>query len=203
MKRAIILACVVVTLLAASAYAQGVKQSSSSTPVEAPLPLDHGGKIETKYDGFNHETVIVLRKMGVTCEGAKGLKSTVKRVCVGLSASLHCPGKQLDYVRHATLQLTFEAKDWDERHPLNERELSVVADGETLRLGTMRLAGQGVGDGWLDNNSKEVLEVSVPYAVFLKMARAQVVEMSVGKTSFELREKNVAALRDLNNRVKF
>jgi hypothetical protein len=208
MKRTIILCCVAVTLLAAGASAQDGKHSSptnssKTTAPPVPLPLNHGGKIEMKYDGFTHETVVALRRMGVTCEGAKGAQSTTKGVCVDLAASLHCPGKQLDYVRYVKLQLTFESKDWDSRHPLNERELSAVADGETIRLGKMQLASQGVGEGWLDQDSKETLEITVPFAVFLKLARAQVVEMSVGKTSFELREKNVAALRDLNNRVKF
>jgi hypothetical protein len=43
----------------------------------------------------------------------------------------------------------------------------------------------------------------MPYAVFIKIVRAQVVEMKVGNTEFELRQQNLAALRDLNNRVKF
>ena len=111
--------------------------------------LDHGGKIETKYDGFNHETVVTLKKMRVNCGGAKGLKSTLEQTCVSLAASLHCPGKQLDYVRYAKLQLIFETKDWDKRHPLEERELFVVADGQTLRLGRMGLVTQNVaGDRW-------------------------------------------------------
>jgi hypothetical protein len=49
---------------------------------------------------------------------------------------------------------------------------------------------------------KEVLELSVPYAVFEKLARAQFVELAVGRSSFGLRDKNVAALRDLNSRVR-
>ena len=105
-------------------------------------------------------------------------------------------------MRHATLRLTFEAKNWDARHPLGERDLSAVADGETLRLGRMSLASQGVSDGWLAEDTKETLEVEVPYEVFLKLARAAYVELSVGKTTFALRDKNVAALRDMNNRVK-
>jgi len=49
---------------------------------------------------------------------------------------------------------------------------------------------------------KEVLEVSFPHQTFQKIARAQVVEVKVGRTRFELGEKNLAALRDLNNRVR-
>ena len=88
------------------------------------------------------------------------------------------------------------------RHPPGSRELVIVADGETLKPGTMALVSQGVGGGFLEDKSEEVLEVSMPYQTFNKIALAQTVEMRVGATAFELREKNVAALRDLNSRVK-
>ena len=156
---------------------------------------DHGGKIESKYDGFNHETIVTLNKMRITCGSAKG---NFKEACVSFVAALHCPGVQLDYVRYASLQLVFQTKAWDQRHPLNQRQLSVVANRETLRLGQMKLVSQSV-----DTAMTEVLEVSMPFAVFTKIARAQVVEMKVGNSEFELSPQNLDALRDLNNRVKF
>ena len=196
MRRTVTLCCVYLTL-AAAVCAQANRRAPA-----APLPLDHGGKIETNYDGFARETVVELKRMIVTCEAVRGLQSTLKGVCVSLRATLHCPGKQLDYVRRATLRLTFESKNWDARHPLGERELTAVADGETVRLGRMSLVSQGVSESWFAEDTKESLEVSVPYEAFLKLARAAHVEMSVGKTSFTLREKNIAAMRDMNNRVK-
>ena len=206
MNRFIIVLCCCVGLLlqTTSGFTQN-KKSTPTTPAAAPLvplPLNHGGKIETKYDGFNFETVVVLKKMGITCGAAKGMQSTLKDTCVSFAASLHCPGKQLDYVRYARLQLIFETKDWDRRHALDARELFVVADGERLRLGRMALAKQDATTDRLVEVMKEVLEVSLSYQNFSKIARAQTVEMRVGNTIFELREKNVAALRDLNNRVK-
>src|SRR5438128_9891648 len=176
---------------------------ADSTALPAPLlQPDHGGKIETKYDGFDHETVVTLQKMRGTCGGAKGMQITLKDTCVSLLASLHCPGQQLDYVRHARLQLIFETKDWTKRHPLDERDLIVVADGERLALGKMKLVNQDLNTSQLIDVMKEVLEVSFPHQTFQKIARAQVVEVKVGRTTFELGEKNLAALRDLNNRVK-
>jgi hypothetical protein len=176
---------------------------ASSMPEPNSSTLDHGGKIETKYDGFNHETVVTLKKMRITCGGAKGLQSTLEQTCVSLVASLHCPGMQLDYVRYAKLQLIFETKDWDKRHPLDERELFVVADGLRLRLGPMGLVTQKIaGDRGIDV-MKEVLEVSVPYKTFNTIAQGETIEIKVGKTVFPLQEKNLDALRDLNNRVKF
>ena len=151
---------------------------ANPTALRTSLVLpDHGGKIETKYDGFNHETAVTLQKMRVTCgDGA------LKEACVGLLASLHCPGQQLDYVRYARLQLIFETKDWTKRHPLDERALIVVADGERLALGTMNLVKQDLDTSQLIEVMKEVLEVSLPYEKFQKIARAQAVEMIVGKT---------------------
>jgi hypothetical protein len=63
---------------------------------------DHGGKIESKYDGFNHETIVTLNKMRVTCGSVN-----FKDACVSLVAALHCPGIQLDRVRYASVQLVF------------------------------------------------------------------------------------------------
>ena len=171
------------------------RPNSFARPIDKSQAADHGGKIESSYDGFNHETVVTLNKMRITCGSTTG---NFKDACVSFVAALHCPGIQLDHVRYASLQLIFQTKDWDQRHPLNQRQLSVVADGETLRLGQMKLVSQSV-----DTLMTEELEVTMPYAVFTKIVRAQVVEMKVGNTEFELRQQNLAALRDLNNRVKF
>jgi hypothetical protein len=164
-----------------------------------PQTIDHGGKILSRYDGFNHEMVIALRKMRVVCGRDNGLQT---ETCVNLAATLHAPGKQLDYVRAATLQLIFETKDWDRRHTPEQRDLSVVADGETIRLGKMALVNQDVATDQMIDVMKEVLEVSIPYKVFDKIARADFVEVKVGPSEFALQPKNLAALRDLNNRVK-
>ncbi len=176
---------------------------SSSYSKPASNPLDHGGKIESRYDGFSRETIVALKKMRVTCGGAKSLQSALNQTCVSLAASLHCPGVQLDYVRYAKLQLIFETKDWDKRHPVDERDLFVVADGQTLKLGKMKLVNQDVGTNKLVDVMKEVLEVSLHYQAFSKIAGASDVEMKVGKTAFPLQRKNIEALRDLNNRVNF
>jgi hypothetical protein len=194
MKRTIMHFCVLLSLLAAVCAPSAARQS-------APPP-DHGGKIESNYDGFARETIVALRRMSVTCEGVRGMQSALKGVCVSLQAALHCPGKQLDFVRHATLRLTFETKDWDGRHPADQRELMAVADGETIRFGRMTLVSNAVSESWLAEDAKEVLEISVPYEAFLKLARADSVALAVGRTAFALRDKNIAALRDLNNRVR-
>jgi hypothetical protein len=110
---------------------------------------------------------------------------------------------QLDYVRYARLQLIFETKDWDRRHTPDQRELSAVADGEKVKLGKMQLINQDVDSHRTVEVMKEVLEVSIPYQTFTKLALAESLEMKVGNTLFELGDKNLAAFRDLNNRVRF
>jgi hypothetical protein len=109
---------------------------------------------------------------------------------------------QLDFVRYAKLQLIFETKDWSDRHPLEERELFVVADGEQLKLGRMALVTADAARNQVLDGKKEVLEVAVSYGTFIKIAKGQTIDVKVGKSVFALQEKNLAALRDLNNRVK-
>lgn len=159
-------------------------------------PVNHGGKIETKYDGFNYETVLRLKKMKVTCDG---FKDKFKDACVSIDISLHCPGTQLNYVKNVKVQIFFENKDWVHRHPPDQRDLSVVIDSETLRLGRMQLADTATPGTW--ETKIETLEAVIPYAAFKKIAGSQSVQMQVGGSVFELREKNRLALRDLDSRV--
>jgi len=166
----------------------------STKSIGAPAgEVNHGGKIEVKYDGFNHETVMSLRKMRISCNG---IKNTFKDACVSMMVSLHCRGTQAFHVNYVNLQLVFETKAWDQRHPMDQRDLSVVVNNETMRLGQMKLMGQSV-----DDNMTETLGITFPYEAFKKITQAQFVEMQVGQNRFALREKNLDALRDLNARV--
>jgi hypothetical protein len=167
-----------------SAVANGVK------------PVNHGGKIDTKYDGFNYETVLRLKKMKVTCDG---FKDKFKDACVSVEVSLHCPGKQLNYVKQVKLQIFFENKDWVHLHAPDQRDLSIVIDSETLRLGRMQPVSNAKPGAW--DTKVETLEAVIPYAAFKKIAQSQSVQMQIGPSMFELREKNRQALRDLDSRV--
>lgn len=171
-----------------------VFQPASVLPQEQET-IKHGGKIETKYDGFNHETVTRLKKMKVNCDG---FKDKFKNACVSIEVALHCPGTQLNYVKHVTVQVVFENKDWVHFHPPDQRDLSVVTDTETLRLGRMAPAAKRPGS-W--DTKAETLELTFPYEMFKKMALSQTLEIQVGRDSVELRKNNVAALKDLNSRV--
>lgn len=159
-------------------------------------PVKHGGKIETKYDGFNYETVMRLRKMKVNCDG---FKDKFKDACVSIEVSLHCPGTQLNYVRHVTLQVVFENKDWVHFHAPDQRDLSIVTDTETLTFGRMTPVNKAEAGTW--DTKVETLEAKIPYHAFKKIASAQSAEIQVGRSAVELREKNLLALKDLNSRV--
>ena len=181
-------------LLAFSSSLYSVPATTEPSATVVYGESNHGGKIESKYDGLSHEMVSTLRKMKVTCAGGKDM---FKDTCVSLSASLHCPGTQRNYVRYAKLQLIFETKQWDKRHALEDRDLVVVVDTTTLKLGRMRPVSQNI-----DTLMTEILEATISYDAFKKIVSGQVVEMAVGKSRFELRQKNLEALRDLNNRVE-
>ena len=171
----------------------GAKPQSPQSPSQ---PAKHGGKIETKYDGFNYETVMRLRKMKVNCDG---FKDQFKDACVSIEVMLHCPGTQVNYVKQVTLQVVFENKDWVHFHAPDQRDLTLVTDTETLRIGRMSPVSKDTPGTW--DTKIEILEAKMPYAVFKKMATSQSVGIQVGRDAVELREKNIAALKDLNSRV--
>src|SRR6185295_2987252 len=171
-------------------------QPAGAKPQTPPEPPKHGGKIETRYDGFNYETVMRLRKMKVNCDG---LKDTFKDACVSIEVALHCPGTQVNYVRDVTLQVVFENRDWVHFHSPDQRNLTLVTDTETLRLGRMSPVSKDTPGTW--DTKIEILEAKIPYAVFKKIAMAQSVEIQVGRDAVELRGNNIAALKDLSSRV--
>jgi hypothetical protein len=47
----------------------------------------------------------------------------------------------------------------------------------------------------------ETLEATIPYEAFKRIAFSQSAAIQVGRDTVELREKNLAALKDLNSRV--
>jgi hypothetical protein len=169
----------------------GAKPQSTQTQ-----PVKHGGKIETRYDGFNYETVMRLRKMKVNCDG---FKDKFKDACVSIEVLLHCPGTQVNYVRDVTLQVVFENKDWVHFHAPDQRDLAILTETETLRLGRMSPVRKDQPGTW--DTKIEVLEAKIPYAVFKKIAMSQSVEIQVGRDALELRANNIAALKDLDSRV--
>ena len=192
MKRVLLVLCCAAVLVFRPA---GVKPQSTQTQTQ-PQPAKHGGKIETKYDGFNFETVMRLRKMKVNCDG---FKDKFKDACVSIEVLLHCPGTQVNYVKQVTLQVMFENRDWVHFHSPDQRNLAIVTDTETLTLGRMSPVSKDTPGTW--DTKIEILEAKMPYAVFKKMATAQSVEIQVGRDAVELRDKNIAALKDLNSRV--
>ena len=190
MKRIVFaLGCTAVLLLLP---AQVRLQGKSS----ATKPADHGGKIETKYDGFSYETVMRLKKMKVNCDG---FKDKFKDACVSIEVILHFPGQQLNYVKTVTMQVVFENKDWVHFHGPDQREMAVVTDTETLRLGRMSPVSTNTPGSW--DTKVETLEIKIPYKTFKKIAHSQSLELQVGRSALEFREKNLMALRDLDSRV--
>jgi hypothetical protein len=163
----------------------------------AQLKPKHGGKIESRYDGFNYETLARLHKMKVSCDGVGDIFQ--KDACVSIDVTLHFPGSQLNYVRNVTLLVIFENKDWVRIHPLEQRDLSISTESETFRLGRMNLITNKKPGQW--DTKIEVLEATIPYETFKKIALATRVEIKVGPGAVTLRDNNVAALRDLNSRV--
>lgn len=167
-----------------------------SGSAQAPAIVKHGGKIESKYDGFAYETLMRLHKMKVSCDG---IRDKWKDDCVSIDVTLHLPGMQLNYVRHVTLLVVFENQDWVRTHAPQERDLSITTHAETFRLGRMELVTNKKPGTW--DTKIETLKATIPYATFKKIIQSDSVELKVGNGAVMLREKNIAALRDLTNRV--
>ena len=168
----------------------------SSVAAHAQTPVKHGGKIESKYDGFTYETLMRLQKMKVSCDG---IKDKFTDACVSIEVTLHMPGMQLNYVRNVTLQVVFEHQDWVRMHPPEERNLSISTYDQTFRLGRMELITSKKAGTW--DTKIERLQAPIPYETFKQIIQSDTIEIQVGKDSVMLREKNIAALRDLNNRA--
>ena len=162
----------------------------------AGTPVKHGGKIESRYDGFTYETLMRLRKMKVNCDG---IKDKFKDACVSIDVTLHMPGMQLNYVRNVTLQVIFENQDWVRTHPPEQRDLSISTYDQTLRFGRMELVTNTKPGTW--DTKIETLKATIPYETFKKIIQSDTLEIKVGNDAVMLRDKNIAALRDLNNRV--
>jgi hypothetical protein len=158
--------------------------------------VKHGGKIDSKYDGFTYETLMRLQKMKVSCDG---IKDKFTDGCVSIEVTLHMPGIQLNYVRNVTLMVVFENQDWVRGHPLDQRNLSVSTYDKTYRFGRMELVTNKKPGTW--DTKIERLQASIPYETFKKIIESDTIEIQVGDGSVMLRDKNIAALRDLNNRV--
>ena len=158
--------------------------------------VKHGGKIESKYDGFTYETLMRLEKMKVSCDG---FKDKFTDGCVSIEVTLHMPGMQLNHVRNVTLMVVFENQDWVRMHPPEERDLSISTYDKTYRFGRMELITNKKPGTW--DTKIERLQASIPYETFKKIIESDTIEVQVGNGAVMLREKNIAALRDLNNRV--
>jgi len=167
-----------------------------SATAHAQSPVKHGGKIESKYDGFTYETLMRLQKMKVSCDG---IKDKFTDACVSIEVTLHMPGMQLNYVRNVTLQVVFEHQDWVRMHPPEERNLSISTYDQTFRLGRMELITNKKAGTW--DTKIERLQATIPYETFKQIIQSDTIEIQVGKDAVMLREKNIAALRDLNNRA--
>ena len=183
-------------VLVLSCAAVLVFQPAAARPQDDKETIKHGGKIETKYDGFKYETIMRLKKMKISCDG---FKDKFKDACVSIEVLLHLPGMQLNYVRQVTLQVVFENQDWVRTHPPEERDLSISTYDQTFRLGRMELMTNKKPGTW--DTKIEILKATIPYATFKKIIESDSIEIQVGNGAVMLREKNIAALRDLNNRV--
>jgi hypothetical protein len=144
-------------------------------------------QIETEFNGFSNETIVRLKKTSLNCDSISGM---LKKKCYGLEVSVHYQGQQRKVASKVKIRLTAENKDW---HNEAERSLQIVADKVRYDLGTMKL---------LSTQSKEltqvdILEQTISYPLFLKIASALTVKIKLGDKTMNLKPRIIAALKEI------
>jgi hypothetical protein len=177
-----------ILIYALAAQAQDSKQTTK--------PQSKGaGRVNVSYDRFKDETNVGINYM--TVKGA-----SVGEVMLGgdyqleLRASYTYPGRTPVTPKRVVLHFFSSSKDWLYLKDY-QRELNVLADGERLPLGTMERVNSHVGGSYVS----ESLALALPPDTFAKIARAKVVEMRLGHTTFKLKDKHLDALRALADSI--
>jgi hypothetical protein len=181
---ALVFACVV------SGAAQGDKETKSK--------FKHRGKIQATYDPAQDRTVVAFQPYVVTANFHDRNES------IAITAGFIHPGQALasrpQFIEFGVLSQSRGGWQFEKE---NERELTLVIDGETIKLGAMKLVTARrfeLGRGALFY--REDLAFTLPYESFVKMANAKKVAVKVGKTGLKLANEHLEVMRDLMSRAE-
>jgi hypothetical protein len=170
----------------APAAAQDSAQGSKPQP-PANREFKHKARIEVKYDRFEDETHVKLEPTRVL----GGFYEDVK-----MGASFFYKGQKVSAPDYFYILFVTNTKEWRFLRD-SQRELTALADGERLALGTLDRDSHVRESGRVS----EIMVKEIPYETFLKIVNAKKVEMKLGSYEFELKEELLEALRDLASRT--
>jgi hypothetical protein len=95
--------------------------------------------------------------------------------------------------------MTFVSLKHAQRYYQKERNLSFVADGTQLEIGEAQMVQF---QAMQDNVLKEIVAIEVPFDKLKTIASASKVKMKLGQTEWELKKKQLKALRDFVRRAE-
>ena len=185
---AIVLACL------GTSYAQGERAPNPIAPQHIDDPREF---ISTKYDKSKDATVVQLNPILVSDEEyfASAYLLTVHNLF--MQAYFVYQGKTPS--APPSVVMTFVSLKHAQRYYQKDRNLSFTVDGAPLDIGEAQLVQfQAMGDNVL----KEILSIEVPYDKFKSIANAKKLKMKLGKTEWDLKKKQLKALRDLAGRMQ-
>ena len=169
--------------------------------------FEHDGTIESHYDDATKKTTVLLRPYEIRGVDATELSQNEQEfsiMCGFVYQGEHIAGYpetiELHVMSDSTRGYKFENRE--------KRVLSVEADGEQLRFGTMSLVRSkhyAYGSSPVNNARSgyiEELSIILTYQGLSKITEAKKVSLLIGKETIKLPKSHLEALRDLASRIR-
>lgn len=156
----------------------------------------HHGKIQATYDRAQDRTVVAFQPYVVNSNFHDPTES------IAITAGFIHPGQVLasrpQFIEFGVLS---QSRGGWEFEGEKERELSLVIDGEAVKLGAMKIiTARRFTLGRL--YYREDLGLTMPYEGFVRMASAKKVVVKVGRTELKLKNEHLEVMRDLVSRAE-
>lgn len=139
------------------------------------------------YDRFENQTRYWTRPVFVE----RGLDLTAHFTFKGKGAGHDVDG----------FYLIFSSKNSDWQYLKNSR-LILLADGESIDLGSARYQDNDIKSGYSSVEVKEVLIFPVRYSTLQKLSKSGEVEARLGRTEFHLSQRFLDSLKELLSKVQ-
>lgn len=163
---------------------QSRQSAVTANPIQ-PRVFRHDKNIETKYDRFKDKTTIVVRA-GEVYDFYGG--------SIDIVALASYPGQTPIPTEEVFVYFYYSGKEW---FFLKYHDWAVLADGARLDVPEMKRVDSDVHRGYVS----EIVGTAMPFSKFATMLLANVVEMKVGRAQFQVKEKQLEALRDFASRI--
>jgi len=193
MNRSLVSTLFPLLILSCFVHAQVGAQS-----VPAKRKFKYSGKIESTYDKTKDETLVFFNLMRI--RAATNLEWDGAAVTsderVGFSMYFTYPGQKLTtpkWVGIGIASVTHEPKQY------GDYKLTIVADNQTLSIGTLTVHDKGTTRSSPQQavGRVQMLEGTISYEQFLQIANARKVKMQIGYKELPLDTENLEAIRDL------